>query len=272
MPTIQSLKKQLRGIRLTQKLAKAMRTISTVKFSRLSGMYSEYAEYGRQCRMLLEKYGADYSQTIREGDPTAPAAVIVMTANKGLCGSFNSEILKFAGETLSGMESVLLVACGKRAINYFRGKKLPVEKEYILKDIPGYEESSTLLEDMMEWRISGKVSRVYVIYARYENMVKQTPVISQLFAAEDSDDNDRVLFVPDRNTIVTQTAKTVFRGMFYGIVLESAIGAQAATLMTMRSAYETATEYCDRLEGQINRKRQNAVTADVIETSAERSE
>lgn len=272
MLTTQSLKKQLRGIRLTQKLAKAMRTISTVKFSKLNGMHSEYAEYGRQCRLLLEKYGADYSQTIRETDPAAPAAVIVMTANKGLCGNFNAEILKFACEELSRMETVLLVACGKKAISYFKGKKLPIEKEYILSDIPTYEESSAFLEDMIEWRTSGRVSKVYVIYARYNNMVKQTPVMCQLFAAGDSDDNDRVLFVPDRNTSVAQTAKTVFRSMFYGLVLDSAIGAQAATLMTMRSAYDTATEYCARLEGQINRKRQSVVTADVIETSTEWSE
>ncbi len=272
MPTIQSLKKQLRGIRLTQKLAKAMKTISTVKYSKLSSIYGQYAEYGRQCKILLEKYGADFSDTIREADPTAPAAVIVMTSNKGLCGSFNSEILKFASEALSGQEPVLLAACGKKAISYFKGRSIPIEKEYILGDVPSYEESSALLEDMIAWRTSGKVSKVYVIYPRYINMVKQVPVICQLFAAGDSDDSGTVLFVPDRSTIVTQTAKTVFRGMFYGLVLESAMGAQAATLMTMRSAYDTATEYCARLERQINRKRQSAVTADVIETSAERSE
>ena len=58
--------------------------------------------------------------------------------------------------------------------------------------------------------------------------------------------------------------------MFYEIVLEAAIGAQAATLMTMRSAFDTATEYAENLEKEINRLRQSAVTADVIETSAER--
>ena len=57
--------------------------------------------------------------------------------------------------------------------------------------------------------------------------------------------------------------------MVYKLALENALGAQAATLMTMRSAFDTATEYCEKLEGEINRLRQSAVTADVIETSAE---
>ena len=60
--------------------------------------------------------------------------------------------------------------------------------------------------------------------------------------------------------------------MMYEVLLETALGAQAATLMTMRSAYDTATEYSDQLETQINRLRQSAVTADVIETSGERKE
>ena len=64
-------------------------------------------------------------------------------------------------------------------------------------------------------------------------------------------------------------AAKIFMAVAYELILETALGAQAATLMTMRSAYDTATEYCEALESEINRKRQSAVTEDVIETSSE---
>lgn len=272
MPSIQSLKKQLRGIRSTQKLTKAMKTIATVKFSKLNTIYNKYSEYGKQCEKMFEAYGASFVDSICETDLNAPVAVVVMASNKGLCGSFNSELLNFALEELKKTENYLLLACGKKAINFFKAKKMPIEKEYILNDIPSYEESSSLIDDILEMQKTGKVSGVHLIYPKYINVMRQKPVLRELFTSDNSDKKIDVSCVPDRNTIIEKTAKTVFHAMFYGRVLEAAIGAQAATLMTMRAAYDTATEYRFLLEGQINRKRQSAVTADVIETSSERTE
>lgn len=272
MPSIQSLKKQLRGIRSTQKLTKAMKTIATVKFSKLNTAYNQYSEYGRQCKKMFDLYSQSFVDSICKADSDAPVAVIVMASNKGLCGSFNSELLNFAHEELSKFENYVLIACGKKAINFFKSKKIPLEKEYILSDIPSYEESSLIIDELSALRKCGKVSDVYLIYPKYTNIMRQTPVTHELFSSKNNDDNDSVLFVPDRNTIVEKTAKTVFHAMFFGYVLESALGAQAATLMTMRAAYDTATQYRFLLESLINRKRQSAVTADVIETSGERTE
>lgn len=272
MQSIQSLKKQLRGIRSTQKLTKAMKTIATVKFSKLNTIYGRYSEYGNQCKKMFDRYGSGFVSSVCEADADAPVAVIVMASNKGLCGSFNSELLGFAREKLSEFDDYLLIACGKKAINFFKAKRIPIEKECVFNDIPSFEESSSLIDEVFQWRKSGKVSGVYIIYPKYINIMRQKPAVCELFASDECDDSSTAYFVPDRNTIVEKTAATVFHSMFYGLVLESAIGAQAATLMTMRAAYDTATQYRFLLEGQINRKRQSAVTADVIETSSERSE
>lgn len=272
MPAIQSLKKQLRGIRSTQKLTKAMRTVSTVKFSKLNGLYSGYAAYGRQCRAMLDTFGEAFSDTLHIADPEAPAVVLVMASNKGLCGSFNAEILNFALEKLPGLGPVLLVPCGRKAVNFFRNKKMIAEKEVVFGDVPAFEESSALLNTIIDWRRSGKAARVYAIYPRYVNMMTQEPELSELLLAADGKPGNLALLVPDRDTVVERIAEDVFRAMFYELVLQSALGAQAATLMTMRSAYDTATEYCEELEGQINRLRQSTVTADVIETSVERED
>jgi len=220
---------------------------------------------------LYRQYGSFFENTVAAADPNAPAAVLVIASNKGLCGKFNSQTLKYAMQHLAELENVVLCACGKKAINYFKGKGMRLEKEYILNDVPSYLESTQILSDIISWRRSGKVSDVYVIYPKYINMMNQEPDMCTLFAAGACREDESILFVPDKGAI-EKNAETVFRAMFYKLVLESAIGAQAATLMTMRSAFDTATEYAYELEKEINRMRQSAVTADVIETSAERAD
>ena len=253
MPEVKTLRKQLRGIRSTQKLAKAMKTASIVKLSKLSGIYGQYSEYGAQCERILEQYGPVFSGAFREADSAAPAAVIVLASNKGLCGNFNAEIFDFAMDRLPQLGAYRLIPCGNEAIGFFEQKKLPVEKTVVFNDVPTYGESSALFDEVAGWRCAGKVSRVYVIYPRYINMMQQKPSISEAFPANLSGTGETALLIPNRETIAERTAPTVFRAMFYKLVLESSLGAQAATLMTMRSAYETATEYCAELEGQINR-------------------
>lgn len=269
MPAIQSLKKQLRGICSTQKLTKAMQTVATVKFSKLNAVYGHYKAYGKQCERLLEQYGGALLEALGPVDHAAPAAVIVMASNKGLCGSFNSEVLGFATEQIRQLAGCRVFACGKKAIAYFKGRNVPLDAEFVLDDVPTYRDSCDLLEHLLEERRSGRISRVYLIYPQYGSMMKQMPVLRELLCDTAEADDELRLLVPDRQTLLANTAATVFRAVFYERILETALGAQAATLMTMRSAYDTATDYRLRLEGQINRMRQSAVTADVLETATE---
>ena len=270
MPAVQNLKKQLRGIRSTQKLTKAMKTVSTVKFSKLNGVYNDFSLYGRECANIYSKYESSFVKVLSAADENAPTLAVVMAANKGMCGSFNSELLNFAVKELSDIGEYRLVTVGKKATAFFEKKNIPIEKEYAFDDIPSYEEASLLLDDIALLRSQGKISKVKIIYPHYVNMMHQAPSVCELFSAEGGDSEDEtLLFVPDRETVISRTAMTVFGSVIYELVLETALGAQAATLMTMRSAFDTATEYCERLEGEINRLRQSAVTADVIETSAE---
>lgn len=273
MPDIETLNKQLRGIKTTRKLTKAMKTISTVKFSRLKSVYGEYSSYGKECAKLLKRYGEELSKAISsEVNENAPPAFIVMASNRGLCGRFNSDVLNFAKDKIEKYDEFYLVACSKKAVDFFNNKGIRISKETILSDVPSFEETSELLQEIISLRNNGRVSKVYVIYSEYCNMVEQMPRLKELFSVGNVQENENVFCVPDRTTFVQESAQAVFRAVFYELALEAAMGAQGSTLMTMRSAYDTATEYCEQLEAEINRMRQSIITADVIETSAERKE
>ena len=274
MPAIQVLKKKLRGIQSTQKISKAMKTISSIKISQLTTVYNNYNEYGKHCEKLYEEYKSDLLGALPPMNETAPVCYIVITSNKGLCGGFNSDLLKFANEEIQNSKNEhILIAIGKQAITYFNNKHIEYENSFIFNDIPDYSEALLLLNYVIELRKSQNISSVKVIYQKYSNMMKQTPCVQELFYDNDIQQGEsKTLLMPDKQMVIENVAPVIFQSIFYKLLLEVALGANASTLMTMRSAYDTATEYCEQLESEINRQRQSAVTADVLETASEFTE
>ena len=250
-----------------------MKTASTVKYSKLSALYSDYEKYSEQCDRMYRNYRKDFNSVFSVSNPEAPVLYIVLTSNKGMCGSFNTELISFFENILCEQKNeAVIICCGKKGKDYLEGKKIHCDKSYILSDIPSYSDACTLFEDIRELMESGKISSVKTVYPQYQNMMKQKPVCDGLFSFEESlTDSEEPLFVPDRQTVMANTAEKILISIIYKKLLETALGAQAATLTTMRSAYDTACEYSAQLETEINRKRQSQVTADVLEVSADYS-
>lgn len=271
MATLPELKKKLRGIKSTEKMTKAMKTVSAAKYSKLNRLFGAYSVYKNNCLDMYKKYEKEINSYFPSPDFSAPPALFVFSSNKGMCGSFNTEILNFTAEKLKELpENTLIFPCGKKAVTFFTEKKIPFEKSFVFSDTPSAYEGEEFLKEILLMRERGKISSVYVIYPEYKNVMQRTPVITELFSVKSTDETENdsdILFFPDRKTVLETISSKVIFSAVYGIMLETALGAQASTLTTMRSAYDTAVSYSAMLETQINRKRQSEVTADVIETS-----
>lgn len=270
MATVQSLKKKLQVIRSTRKLTQAMKTASTVKYSKLSGLFSAYARYEEQYAELYSAFYDEFSASFSAAPANAPVCYIVIGSNKGMCGSFNTELLSFAIDIIGTGENSIVFTCGKKAAEFFQKKGIKTEKSYVFSDVPDYTEAGELFSDLKKLMNEGRLSAVKLIYPEYKNMIKQSPVCRDLFEeGKGSGAKAELLYIPDRETVISCAREKVISCLVYKKILETALGAQAATLTTMRSAFDTASEYCVTLEAEINRKRQSQVTADVIEVSAE---
>lgn len=271
MATLQELKKKHKSIKSTEKITKAMKTVSAAKYNRLNRSYGGFSVYSSACFSLYSKYSGEINSVLPGCNPDAPPAVFIFTSNKGMCGGFNTEILSFFRNSVSEFpENTLFFPCGKKAISFFNEKGISFEKEYIFSDTPTEEECKIFLNELLSMRKEGKISSVFVIYPLYKNVMKQIPTVKELFTAsenKDSENESTALFIPDKNTVIKAIAEKVLFTSVYSVITETALGAQAATLTTMRSSYDTATKYARILETQINRKRQSEVTADVIETA-----
>lgn len=269
MATVQSLKKKLQTIRSTTKVTRAMKTASTVKYSKISGIYAEYEKYADEYLRLYETYRSEFNSVITCSDPDAPCCYVVITSNKGMCGGFNMELLSYFS-SMPERDGGVVISCGKKGTDYLERKGIEFDKAFVFEDIPSYDQVNELFEYICSLMANGKISSVKTVYPEYKNMMRQSPVCRDLFTyVEGKTEGEVPLFVPDRETVIKNTAEKIFLCVLYKRVLETALGAQAATLTAMRSAYDTACEYSAKLETEMNRKRQSQVTADVLEISSE---
>lgn len=273
MATVQNLKKKLQVIRSTGKLTQAMKTVSTVKYSKLSNLYGTYEKHVKSCGEIYKAYGKEFNGCFSFVNPDAPVCYVLIAANKGMCGGFNTELLNFFTSTIAKEKGeVIIIGCGKKAQAFLQSKELEAESIFIFEDIPTYEKSMELFVKLRELIESGKISTVKTVHQSYVNMMIQKPVCRDLFSFEKAGgETESPLFVPDKDTFIKKSADKIFTSILHKRILESALGAQAATLITMRSAYDTACEYAAGLETEINRKRQSQVTADVLEIASEYS-
>ena len=280
MAGIRELKKHLKSVNMTGQLAGAMKTVSAAKFSRVHSVLSSYSEYAKTCENLMKEFGKSFSTALFSPNPDAPECFVVIASNRGLCGGYNAELLAFADDVLEkSKDERIIVACGKMASAHFREKKTETESEFVFPDVPLYEDCAQFCDYLTGMFKEGRISALFMIYPKFENMLKQTPAVKKILpfetceeADEKNKDDDGTLYVPDKKSVVREIAQSFLRTTLYSTVLEAAVGAQAATLMAMRSAYDSALSSAAELENVISRKRQGEVTAGVIETSSDNNQ
>lgn len=259
MSAIPVLKKKLKSVRATGKLSKAMKTVSSVKFSQLSAAWKNYSAYAAEFRFICGHAETEMCDT-----------VVVFGSNRGFCGGLNNDIIAYFHENVRLYAH--LIVCGEELAALFRDDSTEFEKEFLFGDVPSFAETEPLLDYLASLADGRHDYVVKLVYPEYVNTLTQTPsselIVLNPSGAAASDDG--YIFIPGGDVSAKVLYEKGVRSVVYGTILKTAIGAQAATLMTMRSAFDTAEEYSEAIEGEIRRLRQSEVTADVIETSSER--
>ena len=268
MASLQELRKRLRSIQSTGQLAGAMRTAATAKYAKVGRLRDEFTPYARACGDMLRLLGsAGIERETKTAEPRD--CLVILGGNRGLCGGFNAELLRFLEDELRKREAPILLVGGRKAAQYLRERGAAFE-DFPLSDVPAYDEIIPLAERLRSLYVSGEAERVLVIYQSFRNMLTQIPAAAQLLpeAESDGEEADAPLFLPDRETIGAQLAVSCVDARLYDLALENSAGAQAATIMAMRSACDNAEESAAELEITINRRRQAEVTSSVIETAS----
>ena len=265
----EQLKKRLRGVRLSGQLAGAMKTVASAKYAKANKQFISYRHYLHKLERLCGLYDR-HDLSVPEGK----SLYIVLGFNRGLCGAYNAELHAFAASVIAAEPGALVAVCGKQAISYFAEKGIGADRTFVFSDIPSQEELAPLYEYATGKLAAGEVDRVMLVRQNYVNTLTQKPVCTPLLPITgDRATEGELLLLPDPATVRSRLLDQLAKGRLYRAALEAALRLlKPGGVIAVALYYGGTNGYGERdeakLEHEINRKRQSAVTTGVIETSA----
>ncbi len=284
MASLKDLQRQIQSVRNTAKTTNALQTVSGVKFRKAEARVRNsrpYAENMQQMMQDIARKAQDSKNLLLIGrEQVNTVAVATMTADRGLCGGFNAQVLRRTMRFRREQEGELKqVALGRKSIAFFRFRRIRLEETLSgFSDSPSYEkavEVGRLLTGLFE---EEEADAVYLVYNRFESAMVQTPVVTRLLpAAPDEDQEDQqhgddplaaFEFIPGVDEILTDLIPKYVETVVWQAMLESAAGEHGARMTAMKSATDNANEMADNLTRQMNKARQAQITQEILEIAA----
>jgi F-type H+-transporting ATPase subunit gamma len=291
MPSLIDLRRRVRAVKNTQQITKAMKMVAASKLRRAQERIVSARPYAVQMQRVLTSVAArigagdDASAhpllTVRERGVDSKTLLIVVTGDKGLCGSFNTNVIKGAGGFLTGSgERCSLGLVGRKGRDYFgrRGLQVLFEQVGIFQKLR-YDDARTIAQTAIEAFTSGEVDRVMLVYNEFKSVISQRVVVDQLLpiarreAESQPAATDRAagaatidyLYEPSPQEIFNQLLPRYVEIQVYRALLESNAAFFAAQMTAMDTATKNSAEMIANLTLYMNKVRQAAITREIIE-------
>jgi F-type H+-transporting ATPase subunit gamma len=280
MPSLIDLRRRVRAVKNTQQITKAMKMVAASKLRRAQERMSSARPYAQQMQRVLGSLAARVDPSIhpllaaREFRSDSRTLVIIVTADKGLCGSFNTNIIK-AGATfvVESRQVCSLGLVGRKGRDFFgrRGFDIMYEEVGIFQKL-AYGHAQTIAQNAIDLFTSCQVDRVVLIYNEFKSVMTQRVVVDQLLpiAREDVDtatpaNQIDYLYEPSAQEIFNQLLPRYVEVQVYRALLESNAAFFAAQMTAMDTASKNATDMIASLTLYMNKVRQAAITREIIE-------
>ena len=281
MATLKELKQKINSVKNTQKTTRAMKLVSTAKLKRAEEALIRSRDYAKKIDEVLHNISAKLSAVKDVIDLRAFAKVetkkvdiIVITADKGLCGGFNihtiKETLKLIKDLKEKKIKIRLKVIGKKAIEYFKFIGVEMYEEIIgLSSAPDYEKAKEIIENSYQDFVEENIDNIILVYNGYVNKLTQKVVVKDLLPIEvQEEENDVYLEVePDQDyeVILETLVKQYLEYSLYFALLDSLAAEHSARMQAMDAATNNAKEMVHQLTLQFNKVRQENVTRELIE-------
>ena len=282
MATLRDLKRQITSIKNIAKVTEALQTVSAVKFRKAENRVKKARPYAENVEEMMRDVasGASGSLPLLVGREVRRVAVCTITADRGLAGGFNAQVLRRTTRLRSEIDGEpVQVASGRKAVAFFRFRRVELAEVYTgFSDNPTYEQAREIGAALTGLFEDEEADEVYLIYNRFESALTQRPVVTRLLPVardaeedeEDGDDDGSVAasyfeYVPDAETVLRQLVPRYVETMVWQALLESAAGEHGARMTAMKSATDNANDLAKDLTLQMNKARQAQITQEILE-------
>ena len=273
------IRKRIKSVSSTKKITRTMEMVATAKLKSAQQRVASSGPYLESLRQLMAEIGAsgvDVSKwphfEVRPGNRTL---LFVITANRGLCGSFNTNLVRLARDTYrakvaEGNEVRLFVA-GKKGNSALRFQGFEPERVYIdqLSDRPTPDDAEYFINELMTPFLDNEVDEVLVVYPHWESLGRQPATLLRLLpiAPEGitASSGPAPLFEPSAELILDKLLPLYGRQIMYSVLAEAVASEQVARRIAMKLASDNASDMVNLLTRQYNRARQALITKEIAE-------
>ena len=283
MSSLQEIKSRMNSIRDTQKITNAMYLISSAKLNRARTEWGKTRPYFDALRTEIERlFRTDRQLTSRvilkpdEPEPEGTWGCLVITADRGLAGAYNMNVLKEAQKLLDAHPDTRVFALGSYGLHYFRKRGIPTEPAVIsMGTNPRLQDARDLAMQIVEPFQNGEISQLYLVYSDMKNGMAQEAVATRLlpfhqteFLTGEGADNTEYECVPGAAAVLDGIFPSFIVGYLYSALVDSYCCEQSARMTAMKSANDNADSILHDLSIQYNRVRQTGITQEITEVSS----
>ena len=273
MANLKELRVRITSIGSTMKITSAMKMVSAAKLKKAQDAIVQMRPYASKLKEILQKASStlDSSENaygvVRDTNRTR---VVVITSNRGLCGAFNSSVVKKAKALMADSnDDFSIVAIGKKAGDAFKDDTRLVERNPELWDNIGFEAASEYAQKLMDGYLAGEFDKVVLVYNAFRNAAVQEPTAEQMLPismeVDGPVDTTEYLYEPTKSEILEDLIPTSLKTQFFASLLDANASEHGARMTAMHKATDNAKALQGDLKLEYNKARQAAITNEILE-------
>ncbi|MEA3491470.1 MAG: ATP synthase F1 subunit gamma [Campylobacterota bacterium] len=286
MANLKDIQRKIKSVKNTEKTTRAMKLVSSAKLKRTEELAKRSRVYADKLTEVIDEIaqkiqdmGADSNDNIffMENPNPKKVDIIFITADKGLCGGFNSQTLKRVNTLMDSFKSddikVRLNGVGRKGIDYYKFNNIEMMREVIgLSSAPDYEKAAEFISEIVDAYANGETDRIIMVHNGYVNMISQEiredqvlPIdVSDVTSGKESKSELEIEPDDDSSLLVALMKQYIEYSMYYALI-DSLAAEHAARMQAMDAATTNAKEMVKSLSIQYNKARQEAITTELIE-------
>ena len=286
MANLKDIKRKIKSVKGTQKTTHAMKLVSSAKLKRAEELAKRSKVYAQKISEMINEIALqiakhnDVSDNIyfRQVENPKTVDIVFVTADKGLCGGFNSQTIKTVNSMMAEYSAkgatVRLRAIGKKGIGYYRFNGVEMIDEIEgLSAAPSYDEAASFIKKCVDDYIEGKTDKIVVVHNGYVNMITQEIRVDNLIPVDPStlpetakeSQSELELEPDDDDTLLEALVNRYLEYIMYYALIDSLAGEHGARMQAMDAATTNAKEMVKSLTVKYNKARQEAITTELIE-------
>jgi F-type H+-transporting ATPase subunit gamma len=275
LATARDLQRQINTVQNQSRVFSALQTVSSVKFRKAEARVKKARPYAENVEQMMRDVAGSASGDLPllVGREVNRVAICTLTADRGLAGGFNAQVLRRTVSLRNEKDqNALQVASGRKAVAFFRFRRVELAEVFTgFTDNPTYEKAREIGSTLTNLFEDEEADEVYLVYNRFESALNQRPVVKRLLpVAEEGDEEEDdgasyMEYVPDAETVLKRLVPRYVETMVWQALLEGAAGEHGARMSAMKNATDNANDLVSDLTLQMNKARQAQITQEILE-------